>query len=167
MIFVGVVFYLGTIVARKYKVPADNVFISIWILFSCAMGAGSAMSNVPSVKRAKECATKIFQITDEKSTLDIRDQSEELEKEIVDGRIEFKDVSFKYPSRTTKVLEGFNMEIPASYKIALVGHSGCGKSTITNLLLRFYHIHSGEILIDGKPIQQYDVNDLRQQIGFV
>jgi ABC-type multidrug transport system fused ATPase/permease subunit len=59
------------------------------------------------------------------------------------------------------------MVIPASYKIALVGHSGCGKSTITNLLLRFYHIHSGEILIDGKPIQQYDVNELRQQIGFV
>jgi hypothetical protein len=60
MIFVGVVFYLGTIVSRKYKVPSDKVFISIWILFSCAMGAGSSMSNVPSVKRAKECAGKIF-----------------------------------------------------------------------------------------------------------
>jgi|694.fasta_scaffold64497_6 ABC-type multidrug transport system fused ATPase/permease subunit len=152
MIFIGVVFYLGTIVSRKYKVPSDKVFMSIWILFSCAMGAGSSMSNVPSVKRAKECAGKIFEITDEPSTLDIRDQAAELEKEVVDGRIEFKDVAFKYPSRTTRVLEDFNMVIPASYKIALVGHSGCGKSTITNLLLRFYHIHSGEILIDGKPI---------------
>ena len=53
MVFVGVVFYLGTLAIRKMHITGDNVFISIWILFSCAMGAGSSMSNVPSVNKAK------------------------------------------------------------------------------------------------------------------
>ena len=59
------------------------------------------------------------------------------------------------------------MTIPAAKKIGLVGHSGCGKSTITNLLLRFYDIGSGQFLIDGKPIQDYNIAELRKQIGFV
>jgi ABC-type multidrug transport system fused ATPase/permease subunit len=152
MVFVGVVFYLGTLAVRKMGQKSDDVFISIWILFSCAMGAGSSMSNVPSVNKAKQSAGKIFEITDERSTLDVRSATDTQIKEVKEGKIEFKNVDFKYPSRTTKIFNEFNMEIPANYKIALVGHSGCGKSTITNLLLRFYHTQGGEILIDGEPI---------------
>ena len=59
------------------------------------------------------------------------------------------------------------MNIPATQKVALVGHSGCGKSTITNLLLRFYNLEKGEICIDGINIEKYNVKALRQQIGFV
>jgi ABC-type multidrug transport system fused ATPase/permease subunit len=59
------------------------------------------------------------------------------------------------------------MEIPATYKIALVGASGCGKSTIANMLLRFYNPDSGKIMIDDKNICDYSVQDLRRQIGFV
>jgi ABC-type multidrug transport system fused ATPase/permease subunit len=59
------------------------------------------------------------------------------------------------------------MVIPETFKIALVGASGCGKSTITNLLLRFYDIQSGKILIDGKDIKDYNIKNLRRQIGFV
>jgi ATP-binding cassette subfamily B (MDR/TAP) protein 1 len=167
MIFVGIVFYLGTIVARKMGYKGDKIFIAIWILFSCAFGAGSAMSNVPSVKKARESAEKIFDITDEKSTLDVRETTKEQLTEIKEGKIVFKDVDFKYPSRSTKIFNQFNMEIPATFKIALVGHSGCGKSTITNLLLRFYHTHAGKILIDDEPIENYNVGKLREQIGFV
>jgi ABC-type multidrug transport system fused ATPase/permease subunit len=131
------------------------------------MGCGSAMSNVPSVNKAKQSAGKIFEITDQRSTLDVRRTTANEIKEVKEGRIEFKDVDFKYPSRTTKIFNQFNMEIPANYKIALVGHSGCGKSTITNLLLRFYHTQGGQILIDGEPIENYNVGSLREQIGFV
>jgi ABC-type multidrug transport system fused ATPase/permease subunit len=59
-------------------------------------------------------------------------------------------------------MDNMNLEIPATYKIALVGASGCGKSTITNLLLRFYEPQSGQILIDGEPIQDYNVEKLRR-----
>jgi ATP-binding cassette, subfamily B (MDR/TAP), member 1 len=143
MVWVGIVFFLGTIMIRKLEYKGDEAFISIWILFSCAMGAGSSMSNVPSVTKAKESAVKIFNITDEKSTLDVRNATESQIKQVKEGKIVFKDVDFKYPSRTTPIFDKFNMEIPATFKIALVGHSGCGKSTITNLLLRFYHTQAG------------------------
>jgi ABC-type multidrug transport system fused ATPase/permease subunit len=59
------------------------------------------------------------------------------------------------------------MTIPAGKKIGLVGHSGCGKSTLTNLLLRFYNLQQGKILIDGIPIEDYDILELRKQIGYV
>lgn len=59
------------------------------------------------------------------------------------------------------------MVIPAKKKIALVGHSGCGKSTIANLLLRFYDVEGGSLKIDGKDIREYNISALRQQIGIV
>jgi ABC-type sugar transport system ATPase subunit len=65
------------------------------------------------------------------------------------------------------VLDEFNIDIKSGSKIALIGHSGCGKSTITNLILRFYNILDGQITIDDLPIEQYDVLALRDQIGFV
>jgi ATP-binding cassette subfamily B protein len=83
------------------------------------------------------------------------------------GAIELKNLSFNYPSRKAKVLNNFSLSIPAGKKIGLVGHSGCGKSTITNLLLRFYNLQEGQILIDGKPIDEYDILELRRQIGYV
>lgn len=60
-----------------------------------------------------------------------------------------------------------NLKIPATMKIALVGHSGCGKSTMANLLLRLYDITGGQLLIDGIDIRKYSVKELRQQIGIV
>ena len=69
---------------------------------------------------------------------------------------------FSYPTRKAIVLDAFNMQIPATQKIAIVGHSGCGKSTITNLLLRFYDVKQGSILIDGKQLEDYDVRALRR-----
>jgi len=59
------------------------------------------------------------------------------------------------------------MVIPENFKIAIVGSSGCGKSTITNLILRFYDIQSGKILIDGRNINEYNIQMLRRQIGYV
>ena len=81
--------------------------------------------------------------------------------------IQFKEVSFKYPTRDQMVLDSMNLKIPAGAKIALVGHSGCGKSTITNLLLRFYDIIGGMIKIDGIDLNDYNPLSLRRQIGYV
>ena len=66
-----------------------------------------------------------------------------------------------------KVLNDCSFSITAGSKIALVGHSGCGKSTITNLLLKFYELNSGKILIDGEDLQDYNALSLRKQIGYV
>lgn len=83
-------------------------------------------------------------------------------QEIETGQITFEKVDFVYPSRTQRVLKRLDLNIPAKKKIALVGHSGCGKSTIANLLLRFYDVNGGSLKIDGVDIRDYNLKDLRQ-----
>lgn len=131
------------------------------------MSLGAQASNVPSIGKAKAAARPVFSIIDEESTLDIRKPGDRNIKEVEKGHIQFKDVNFNYPTRAQKVMNNFNIDIPAGAKIALVGHSGCGKSTLTNILLRFYNINSGQVLIDGKDLDKYDVHALREQCGFV
>lgn len=88
--------------------------------------------------------------------------------EPVTGDIRFDQVGFSYPTRPdVEVLKDVSLHIERDTKVALVGHSGAGKSTITQLILRFYQIQRGEITIDGKPIQDYDLSVLRSQIGVV
>jgi ABC-type multidrug transport system fused ATPase/permease subunit len=77
-------------------------------------------------------------------------------------------VWFRYPSRKTDwVLKGLNLKIKKNESVALVGESGCGKSTIVSLLLRFYDVDRGQILIDGVDIREYKITDLRKAMGLV
>lgn len=85
---------------------------------------------------------------------------------LVKGNIQYKDVSFWYDS-TNKVLDHINLSITAGETIAFVGPSGAGKTTICNLLPRFYEINQGEVLIDGINIQDVTMESLRKQIGIV
>lgn len=168
ILFLGIVFYIASWVIRTWSEETDAVYLSIWIIFSTCMGAGIAMSNIPSISKAKASAANIFKIIDTPSLLDVREQDTNKHMQIARGEIVFKDVDFTYPMRAKQpVLQKFNMSIDATKKIALVGHSGCGKSTITNLLLRFYNINSGRIEIDGVDLNDYDIKALRRQIGYV
>lgn len=83
------------------------------------------------------------------------------------GAIEFNDVTFRYQPDRAPVLNRLNLQIKPGEKIGLVGRSGAGKSTLVNLLLRFYDIDSGEIRIDGKPVDQVQQESLRQHIAMV
>lgn len=130
-----------------------------------ALGTGISLSSAPSVAKAKAAAGKIFEIIDEPSLIDTR--SESGVKEIKRGEIEFVNAEFQYPSRTQKVLDNMNLKINATMKVALVGHSGCGKSTTANLLLRLYELSKGKLLIDGIDIKDYNIRELRKQIGIV
>jgi ATP-binding cassette, subfamily B, bacterial len=86
----------------------------------------------------------------------------------ITGNIEYKNVHFSYPTRQdVTILKGLNMSVKAGQKIALVGTSGGGKSTIVQLLQRFYDVSSGEILVDGKNVSEYDVTDYRRNLGIV
>ena len=83
------------------------------------------------------------------------------------GNIAFHDVSFEYPDDHNVVFRGLNLDIRAGEKIAIVGPSGGGKTTLCNLIPRFYDINGGEILLDGKNIHGYTIKSLRQNIGMV
>lgn len=83
------------------------------------------------------------------------------------GRIEFKDVDFNYGQDIYQVLKKFNLNIKEGEKIGLIGETGVGKSTISKLIPRFYDVNSGEILIDGINIKDFDIYSLRRAIGHV
>ena len=84
------------------------------------------------------------------------------------GQIEYDQVHFRYPTREdVPVLQGLSFKVEAGQKVALVGSSGAGKSTIVQLLLRFYNFQEGQILVDGKPISSYNISALRRNIAIV
>jgi subfamily B ATP-binding cassette protein MsbA len=85
----------------------------------------------------------------------------------VQGQIEFRDVCFAYDRNRTNVLDHINLRIEPGQTVALVGKSGSGKSTIASLIPRFYDVDSGEILLDGKPLNAYSLRGLRDQIALV
>jgi ABC-type multidrug transport system fused ATPase/permease subunit len=84
-----------------------------------------------------------------------------------EGRIEFKNVDFTYPARNKQILSDLSFVIEPGQNVGFVGISGSGKSTIIQLLLRFYEINSGEILVDGVNIKNYKLKDLRNLFGVV
>ncbi|MBQ8814525.1 MAG: ABC transporter ATP-binding protein [Lachnospiraceae bacterium] len=91
--------------------------------------------------------------------------AEELEK--TTGHVEFKNVTFEYPDDHNQVFDGLNLEIRPGEKVAIVGPSGGGKTTLCNLIPRFYDVSAGEILLDGKDIRKYSLKSLRKNIGMV
>lgn len=113
------------------------------------------------------CAASIFDIIDRSPEIDSY-STEGSKPEKIEGHIVFKDVNFVYPTRLeANVLNNLSLEIKPSQVVALVGSSGCGKSTVCSLLLRYYNLASGSITIDGKPIESINIKHLRRNIGVV
>lgn len=111
---------------------------------------------------------RILDIMDQPSEVTVQTLTAPEGKQRFSGEISYRDVHFSYPSRPdVPVLKGVSFDIPAGSKIALVGASGGGKSTIMQLLLQFYGLGSGEILVDGQSIYAYELSLYRQNIGIV
>ncbi|CAF4194828.1 unnamed protein product, partial [Rotaria sordida] len=124
------------------------------------------------VVKAQGAAAAVFQLIDEENEASINETDiwKEDTKSIcnINGDIEFDNVNFNYPSRKeASVLHNLSLIARAGQITALVGSSGCGKSTCISLLLRYYEPQLGQIMIDGRPITDYNVKQLRQNIGVV
>ena len=98
---------------------------------------------------------------------EIKDQKDSKNLIINNGQIEFENIDFKYSENEAKILNSLNLTIPGGKMTALVGHSGAGKSTILNLIPRFYNAESGEIKIDEQSINNLTVNSVRKNISLV
>lgn len=117
--------------------------------------------------KAKEAAQELKILFDRKPTIDAWSEDGAPLKS-VEGTIEFRDVHFRYPTRPEQpVLRGLNLSVTPGQYIALVGASGCGKSTTIALLERFYDPLVGGIYIDGKEISSLNINDYRSHIALV
>jgi subfamily B ATP-binding cassette protein MsbA len=90
-----------------------------------------------------------------------------IERERVSGRLEIRNLSFRYPSSEHAVLDDINLSVEPGQMVAIVGRSGSGKSTLVGLIPRFYHHGNGQILIDGVDVEEYTLRNLRQHIALV
>ena len=116
-----------------------------------------------NIQKGIAACENIFEQLDE----ELEDDRGTIERDRVVGRIALKGLEFSYSGSDRKVLKGIDLEIEPGETIAFVGRSGSGKTTITNLLLRFYRPTAGEILVDGIPVQDYKLANLREQIALV
>jgi ATP-binding cassette subfamily B protein len=115
--------------------------------------------------QASASATRIFEILDAKN--DVENKPGAIELDEIDGRVEFRDVTFRYFSSGEAVLSHINLTAEPGQTIALLGATGSGKTTIINLIPRFYDVSGGEILIDGHDVRDVTLESLRKQIGIV
>jgi len=143
------------------------------ILFGASQ-AGNASAAGPDMGKAAGAAERIFKIVDVPSSIDaVSMDSDSTKKRIekiedIKGKVEFRKVWFRYPSRKDDwVLKGLNVTINPEEQVALVGESGCGKSTFVNLLMRFYDVDDGAIFLDDVDIRDYNLHDLRKAISLV
>ncbi|VEE22304.1 ATP-binding cassette, subfamily B, bacterial [Streptococcus equinus] len=121
-------------------------------------------SVLSELQGAIACADRLYTILDEEN--EPLSVTEELDEDKIQGQIEFKDVSFGYTPQKT-LINHLSLSIPAASKVAIVGPTGAGKSTLINLLMRFYEVNSGAIYLDGVSMADYSVEELRKQIGMV
>ncbi len=161
---VGVVWYGGNLVLTG-ELAFQDLFT--FILYTGFIGGsvGGLGDMYAQIQRTIGASERVLEIIDEKSEVDV---TRKLNFKKADGNISFENVGFSYPSRSdVVVLKDISLEIKAGEKIAIVGHSGAGKSTIVQLLMKLYPLNKGKILIDGQNIATQDVTELRSNIAVV
>jgi ATP-binding cassette, subfamily B, bacterial len=178
---VGVVWYGGNLVLQGELAFKDLFTFIIYTGFigGSVGGLGDMYAQIQKTVGASE---RILEILDEKSEVSVesneirnqnlepRTQNQELRTKNSEPRtkIQYKNVAFSYPSRPDmEVLRNINLEVKSGEKVGLVGYSGAGKSTIVQLLMRYYKLSGGHILVDGKNINDYNLTDLRKNIAIV
>ena len=163
---VGVLWYGGNLVINREMLLAD--LITFLFLMAFIGGSVAGMGDLyAQIQRTIGASERILDLLNEAPEVDIATQPAKLTPPVA-GDIAFEDVRFSYPSRPDiEVLKGISLRADAGQKIALVGQSGAGKSTIAQLLMRYYPLTEGRITVDGQSVNALDVTYLRQHIAIV
>ena len=119
----------------------------------------------PAIAQAASSADRVYEVLD--AEVEIRDRPHAIPFTTCGGRITFEHVSFRYPGATTPALTGISFETKPNELIAILGMTGSGKSTITNLIPRFYDVTSGAVRIDGRDVRDFTLESLRSHISTV
>lgn len=164
----GVMWFGGGFVAKGELLPGElYAFFSyiVQVLMSVLMVGMCLLM----LTRAVACAKRVLEVLDAEP--DISDSPESHERELPEsrGRVEFKNVSFKYSAAGTgdDVLHGIDLTVEPGQFVAIVGGTGTGKSTLVNLIPRFYDVTQGQVLVDGVDVRDYPLEELRSRIGMV
>ncbi|XP_070643733.1 phosphatidylcholine translocator ABCB4 isoform X6 [Bos indicus] len=160
-------FWYGTslVLSKEYSIgQVLTVFFSVLI---GAFSIGQASPNIEAFANARGAAYEVFKIIDHKPSIDSYSNTGH-KPDNIKGNLEFRNVHFHYPSRNeVKILKGLNLKVGSGQTVALVGNSGCGKSTTVQLMQRLYDPTEGMVSIDGQDIRTINVRYLREIIGVV
>ena len=160
-------YYVGALLIYDNTIIFQNMNKAIFCIIFSMNGLGSIQMYIGDAAKAQDALISLYKVINKKSTID------PLEKKSFDivkykGKIEFKNVQFIYPTRPNqKVLKNLNFVIQPGQKVAFVGPSGSGKSSIIQLIERFYDVAEGEILIDDINVKELYLPSLRKNIGLV
>ena len=158
------IFYSGKLIIKN-ELDINN-FFSFLAAMMLAYQPVRALATVNiTISQGLSAATRILPIIDEKSEL--IENKDDPEIKIVNGDIEFKNVCFQYNGEESQILHSINLKMLGGKMTSLVGHSGAGKSTILNLIPRFYDTKSGDIIIDNQSIYKTKIHSLRKNISLV
>ena len=181
LFFVFLTFFVAALYSRKLlgdEVWNDNegrifnlgdIVTVVFSTLIAILSIGVTAPNLKIIQESSIASSDYFTLYEREPQMDFSQSIEMPPRNQVLGKIEFKNVCFSYPSDPNKriILNNLNLLIEPGKKVALVGESGCGKSTTVNLLERLYEATSGEVLIDGIDIKRYNLPYLRSLIGYV
>lgn len=166
-------FGVGLVLDDKYKDKDEIVYTPetmVTVFFGVMMASmnfGMSSPYIEAFSIAKGAGAKVFSVIDRVSPINSWSKDGKYPEQMK-GNISFRDVHFEYPTRLdVKVLQGLNLDINHGEKVALVGSSGCGKSTCIQLIQRFYDPHQGTVMVDDNDVKELNVAWLRKHIGVV
>jgi ATP-binding cassette, subfamily B, bacterial MsbA len=158
------IFYSGKLIINN-DLDINNFFSFLAAMMLAYQPVRSLATLNIAINQGLSGAKRVIPVIDKKN--EITDQENDKDLKISSGNIKFKDVTFKYTSSEENILKSVNLDIVGGKMTSLVGHSGAGKSTILNLIPRFYNIFDGDIIIDGQSIYQSKIYSLRKNISLV
>ncbi|KAG2668627.1 hypothetical protein I3760_14G000600 [Carya illinoinensis] len=162
----ALIMWVGAILVTAHRAKGGDIIAAVMSILFGAISMTYAAPDMQIFNQAKAAGNEVFQVIHRKPIINFNSQGKMLEG--VDGNIDMCDVYFAYPSRWVKlILQGFSLSISAGKTVALVGSSGCGKSTIISLVSRFYDPSKGEIFIDKHNIKDLELKFLRRTVGVV
>ncbi|KAI5988980.1 P-loop containing nucleoside triphosphate hydrolase protein [Pisolithus albus] len=166
---IALIFWYGSRLVASLELSTTNFFIALVGITFGAMQAGIVFTFVPDISSAHGAGVAIIRLLDSIPKIDGDDaDGKTFEGRNVEGQIQLENIHFRFPTRpTVPVLCGLNLTVAPGTYVALVGASGCGKSTVIQLIERFYDPLVGRVLLDGQPINEYNVQEYRKQIALV